>query len=51
MELPLSQLIFLLNRELADIFKYDPGMKVDELPPLKTVTDQELSISGIEVAF
>ena len=51
MELPLSQLIFLLNRELADIFKYEPGMKVDELPPLKTVTDQELSISGIEVAF
>ena len=51
MELPLSKLIFLLNRELADIFKYEPGMKVDELPPLKTVTDQELSISGIEVAF
>ncbi len=51
MELPLSRLIFLLNRELAGIFKYEPGMKVDELPPLRTVTDQELSISGVEVAF
>ena len=51
MELPLSRLIFLLNRELAGIFKYEPGMKVDELPPLRTVTDQELTISGVEVAF
>ena len=51
MELPLSRLIFLLNRELAGIFKYEPGMDVSELPPLRTITDQELSISGVEVAF
>ncbi len=51
MELPLSRLIFLLNRELAGIFKYEPGMEVSELPPLRTITDQELSISGVEVAF
>jgi formate dehydrogenase subunit beta len=51
MELPLSRLIFLLNRELAAIFKYEPGMNVDELPPLRTITDQELSIDGVEVAF
>jgi len=51
MELPLSRLIFLLNRELAGIFKYEPGANVSELPPLRTITDQELSISGVEIAF
>jgi len=51
MELPLSRLIFLLNRELAGIFKYEPGMEVSELPPLRTITDQELSLTAVEVAF
>jgi hypothetical protein len=51
MELPLSRLIFLLNRELAGIFQYEPGMDVSVPPPLRTITDQELSISGVEVAF
>jgi len=51
MELPLSRLIFMLNRELAGIFKYEPGMNVSELPPLRTVTDQELSLSSVEVTF
>jgi formate dehydrogenase subunit beta len=51
MELPLSRLIFLLNRELARIFKYEPGMEVTERPPLRTITDQELGLSSVEVAF
>jgi len=51
MELPLSRLIFLLSKKLGRIFKYDPGMDVSQLPPLRTVTDQELSVSGIDVAF
>jgi len=51
MELPLSRLIFLLNRELAGIFKYEPGMEVSELPPLRTITDQELSLTGVEITF
>jgi len=51
MELPLSRLIFMLNRELAGIFKYEPGIEVSALPPLRTVTDEELSISGVELAF
>jgi formate dehydrogenase subunit beta len=51
MELPLSRLIFQLNRELARIFKYEPGMEVSERPPLRTITDQELGISSVEVAF
>ncbi len=51
MELPLARLTFLLNRELAGIFKYEPGMDVGELPPLRTVTDEESSLSEVEVAF
>ena len=48
MELPLSCLIFLLSKKIGAIFQYEPGMDVTELPPLRTVTDQELSLSGVE---
>jgi len=51
MELPLSRLIFLLSKKIDAIFKYEPGMDVTKLPPLRTVTDQELSLSGVDVAF
>ena len=51
MELPLSRLIFLLSKKIGAIFKYEPGMDVTELPPLRTITDQELSLSDVEVAF
>ncbi|MBE9500858.1 MAG: Coenzyme F420 hydrogenase/dehydrogenase, beta subunit C-terminal domain [Chloroflexi bacterium] len=51
MELPLSLLIFMLSRDLAGIFKYEPGMDVGALPPLRTVTDAELTIDGVELAF
>ncbi|MGQ9573569.1 MAG: Coenzyme F420 hydrogenase/dehydrogenase, beta subunit C-terminal domain [Dehalococcoidia bacterium] len=32
MEIPLSRLIFMLNRELAPIFKYEPGMDLSARP-------------------
>jgi formate dehydrogenase subunit beta len=51
MELPLSRLIFLLSKKIGAIFKYEPGMDATELPPLRTVTDQESSLEGVEVAF
>ena len=51
MNLPLSRFIFMLNREIAAIFKYEPGMDVETLPPCRIVTDEELSISGVELAF
>lgn len=51
MDIPLSRLIFLLSKKIGAIFKYEPGMDATEMPPLRTVTDQELSISGVEVAF
>jgi formate dehydrogenase subunit beta len=51
MDLPLSCLIFLLSKKIDAIFKYEPGMDVTKLPPLRTVTDEELSLSGVEVAL
>ena len=51
MELPLSRLIFMLNRELADVFKYEPGMDVSAPIPLKSVTDEELAMAGVEIQF
>jgi formate dehydrogenase (coenzyme F420) beta subunit len=49
--IPLALLTFMLNKELYDIFKYQPGMDVDNLPPLRSVTDSELAVSGVEVAL
>jgi formate dehydrogenase subunit beta len=51
MELPLSRLIFLLSKKIGAIFKYEPGMDLTQLPPLRTVTDQELSLSGVQLNF
>jgi len=51
MNLPLSRFVFMLNREISAIFKYEPGMDVDVLPPCRIVTDEEASISGVELVF
>jgi len=51
MEIPLARLIFMLNRELAQIFKYEPGVDVSARPPLRTVTEEELRLSGVELAL
>jgi len=51
MELPITRLILMLSRELTGIFNYEPGMDLEQLPPLRTVTDEELSLSGVEIAF
>ncbi len=51
MNLPLSRFIFMLSKEIGDVFKYEPGMDVSVLPPCKIVTDAELSVEGVEVVF
>ena len=51
MDIPISRLIFFLNKKVSDIFKYEPGMNVNELPPLRTFTDQELTLSGVNIDF
>jgi len=51
MDLPLARLIFMLNKELGDIFKNEPGMDVNALIPLKSVTDEELAMAGVDIQF
>jgi len=51
MELPLSRLLFMLSRELGQMFKYEPGMDASAPPPLRTVTDEELMVEGVELAL
>jgi len=41
----------MLNRELAGIFKYEPGMDVSVLPPLRTITDAELAVDSVEITL
>jgi len=51
MNLPLSRFIFMLNREVAAIFKYEPGMDVETLPPCRIVEDAEANDDGVELVF
>jgi formate dehydrogenase subunit beta len=47
MELPLAKLIFMLNKEIAPRFDYEPGINVEALAPSATVTDTELTIEDV----
>ena len=49
MEIPLTRLYHMLNRELSSMFGYVPGMDVTEYPPLTTVTHEELHIEETNV--
>jgi len=51
MEVPLARLIFMLNKELGGIFRYTPGMDPEAIPPLRTIIDEEVNISGVELTF
>jgi formate dehydrogenase subunit beta len=51
MEIPLARLIFMLNKELAQTFKYEPGVDVTARPPMRTVTDEELLVESAELAL
>jgi len=51
MDLPLARLILMLNRELGNIFKNEPGMDVNAPIPLKSVTDKELTVADVEIQF
>jgi len=51
MEIPLSRLTFMLNTELAKTFKYNPGVDVSALPPLRAPgTEEELRIRSVDLA-
>jgi len=49
MEIPLTRLYHMLNRELSSMFGYVPGMDLSDYPPLTTVTDEELHIEKVDV--
>lgn len=49
--IPLALLTFMLNKELGRIFRYEPGFNLEEMPPLRTVTDQEINLSGVDITF
>jgi formate dehydrogenase subunit beta len=49
--IPLARLIFMLNKELYDIFKYQPGVDVEARPPLRTITDDELAVETVSISF
>lgn len=49
MNLPLTRLIFMLNREIADVFHYEPGMDLDTHPPCAFVTEEELDLEAIRL--
>ncbi len=51
MEIPLTRLYNFLNREVADIFEYEPGVDINQPPPLTTVTDQELFIDPPDIIY
>jgi len=51
MEIPLSRLIFLLSKKIGAIFNYEPGMDASQMPPLRTVTDKELTVEGVEITL
>jgi formate dehydrogenase subunit beta len=49
MEIPLTRLYHMLNRDLSSLFGYVPGMDITEYPPLTTVTHEELHVEETNV--
>lgn len=49
MEIPVSKLYHMMNKELSGIFKYESGMDVNSLPPVSTITEEDLAKGGIEL--
>ncbi len=50
-EIPLSRLTFMMNKELEDIFGYEPGVDLEDEPPLTHAFDDELEIEDTEINF
>ena len=49
MEIPLTRLYHMLNRELSSMFGYVPGLDVGEYPPLTIVSPEELHIEEVDI--
>lgn len=51
MNLPLARFIFMINREIAHIFKHEPGMALNAPPPCVIVAPEEVGIDAVSVSF
>lgn len=51
MNLPLTRLIFMLNREIAGVFKYEPGMDLGAHRPCTFVTEEEIRIDAVSLSL
>jgi formate dehydrogenase subunit beta len=49
MNLPLARFAFMLNREIAAIFDYEPGIDMESRPPCGFVTEEEAAIAGVSL--
>ncbi len=49
--IPLSRLIFMVNREIKEVFSYEPGVELEEKPPLARFEEKEKLIEEIELNF
>jgi len=47
MELPLSKIFHMLHKRLSAIYGYEPGMNIDDLPPMGAITEQEMKSGGL----
>jgi formate dehydrogenase subunit beta len=43
MSIPLSRLVFMLNREISEVLAYKPGMHMEQKPPLFMFEEEEIS--------
>jgi len=50
MEIPVSKLFHMMSKELGLLFKYEAGMDVNSLPPISTITEEDLAKGGVELA-
>ncbi|PIU54822.1 MAG: hypothetical protein COS88_06390 [Chloroflexi bacterium CG07_land_8_20_14_0_80_51_10] len=49
MEIPISKLYHMLYKELSSIFKYESGFDINSLPPISTITEEDLMKMGVDL--
>lgn len=50
-EIPLSRLSFMMSKELEGTFGYEPGIHLEDEPPLTHAFEEELEIEDTEINF
>lgn len=49
MDIPLSKLFHMLNKELSEYFGYEPGIKVSTLPPVSSIEEKDFMKTGVDL--